>query len=144
MWFQMPKGCEAISIELQAFRREIIGDDGKAYFRAPDHFAPKIMEIGGFSIVDQPPADFPEDLPRSDPLRDGAIAALTKQAEAQKTEIQNLSSDLSAAAAKIAALVNENAGLKRQIEEKEAKIDDLEDQLEDKPASVVEPIRKLK
>lgn len=131
MWFQFPQGCERISIERQTFVAEMTDAEGRTYFRAPDHFAPSILGIGGFSIVAKPPDDFPEDLPQADPLRDGAIAGLTKAAEAMKGEIKDLRSDLATASARITALTNENIDLRQKLYASEAVVEALNEQIED-------------
>lgn len=142
MWFTFPEGVKGIAVELQHFAPEFRDESGRDYFRAPDHFAPRILTIKGFAIAD-PPEGAPEDLPRADPLRDGAISELTRFSESQKIEIQNLRSDLSVAAAKIMAFSNEKANFLQQIEEKDALIESLREQLEDK--GVVEvPTKKVK
>ena len=141
MWFSMPMGCSSISIERQQFVPEIVDEDGLPYFRAPEHFAPRILMLSGFAIA-EPPEGAPEDLPRSDPLRDGAIAQLTTQAEADKREIQDLRSDLQSAVARITALMNENGELQKAKTAAESKVAALEEELEDKPAVAVAPKAK--
>lgn len=137
MWFEAPAGFGGISVQRQEFVPEIKDEEGRVYFRAPDHFAPLILNVGGFKIVEKPPADFPEDLPRADPLRDGAIAQLSKEGEAQKLEMKGLREDLSVAVAKISALIAEKADLMAKLKVAEEKIASLEDELEDKPAPEV-------
>ena len=139
MWFRMPQGCSGISVELQSFRSDI-NFEGRDYFRAPDHFAPRILAIQGFELVDKPPEGFPEDIAKADPLRDGAIAELTKSVEALKMENGNLRADLNSCVAKAAALVNEKDELTQQLQEAKAKMVDLEEELEDRP--LAEPLAK--
>ena len=133
MWFSFPPGCGAISVERQEFVAEWTDDNGKGYFRAPDHFAPRILAIQGFSVVETPDGA-PADLPKADPLRDSAIAELTGTAQAQRDEIQNLRSDLQAATARVAALSNEKTDLVTKLAVAEAKIHELEEEIEDRPA----------
>lgn len=132
MWFKFPKGTEGITVEHQAFSTEIKDDADNSYFRAPDHFATRILGVPGFSLA-EPPEGAPADLPRADPLRDGAIAELTKGHEATKMEVQNLRADLGAAQAKVTQLMNENNNLKLQLQQSLDKIDDLQEQIEDMP-----------
>lgn len=132
MWFRMPQGCSGISVELQSFRPDI-NFEGRDYFRAPDHFAPRILAIQGFELVDKPPEGFPEDIAKADPLRDGAIAELTKSVEALKMENGNLRADLNSCVAKAAALVNEKNELAQKLAEATTKITDLEEELEERP-----------
>lgn len=136
MWFSMPEGCGGITVELQAFNVEIKDDEGKGYFRAPDHFAPRILQIPGFALA-QPPEGAPDDLPKSDPLRDGAISELTRRVAAQDMEIQGLREDLGAAHAQLTALMNENATLKKVATENAEVIADLQEKLEDAPAAPI-------
>ena len=137
MWFRLPEGCGGVTVERQEFVPEFRDDTGRAYFRAPDHFAPRLLEIKGFSVVETPDGA-PEDLPKADPLRDGAIAELTRALEARDIEIRNLRSDLGAATAKAQAFSNERVELLEKIAKLEDKVTELEEQLEDKP----EPKRK--
>jgi hypothetical protein len=136
MWFSMPEGCGGITVECQEFGPEVKDEKGVASFRAPDHFAPRILAITGFAVA-TPPEGAPDDLPRADPLRDGAIAELTALTESQKTEIQNLRSDLNAASARTVALKNENTDLRTKLEQTIATAAGLQEQLEDN-GSVVE------
>ena len=133
MWFSMPEGCGGISVERQEFGVDFRDENGVGYFRAPDHFATKILAIKGFALVENPPVGAPEDLPKADPLRDGAIAELTKTVEAQKTEIQNLRTDMTAANSRVIALTNENTDLKGKVQVLQGTITGLEEQLEDAP-----------
>ena len=142
MWFSMPKGCGRISVELQQFAAEATDENGVNYFRAPDHFAPRILAIAGFAKA-EPPAGSPDDLPKADPLRDSAIAELTGEMSALRIEAQNLRSDVNAANARNAALVNDNAKLQSDLVEANRKIEGLEEKLEDLGASAdVVPIKK--
>lgn len=130
MWFKMPEGTSGISVELQSFASDVTFE-GRDYFRAPDHFAPRILAIQGFELVTIPPEGFPEDIPRADPLRDGAIAELTKTVEALKMELGGVRADLNSTVAKAAALANEKMDLTAKLEVALAKIVDLEEQVED-------------
>lgn len=133
MWFRLPEGCGGITVERQEFSPEFRDDDGNAYFRAPDHFAPRILEMKGFAVVETPPGA-PDDLPKADPLRDGAISELTRTVAARDIEIQNLRSDLGSASARIIALTNEKADLQRKLDASEQLVEGLREELEDKPA----------
>ena len=133
MWFRMPEGCGGISVERQEFFPEIRDEKGFGYFRAPNHFAPRILMNKGFVAVERPPEGAPEDLPNADPLRDGAISDLTKTVDALKLEAGGLRSDLNVAVAKVAALVADRDGLLAKVEELTNKITDLEEELEERP-----------
>lgn len=132
----MPNGCEAITIEQQQFTSEAVDGEGLCYFRAPEHFAPRILAIEGFTAISEPPPGSPDDLPKSDPSRDGAIEELTKQLAAKDIEIQGLRADLNSANARISALENENKDLTTKLGACEATIIALNEQLEDKPGVV--------
>jgi hypothetical protein len=132
MWFRMPEGVSGISVELQSFAPDI-EFEGRSYFRAPDHFAPRILSNTGFELVDKVPEGFPEDIPKTDPLRDGAIAELTQSVEALKRELGGVRVDLNATVAKAAALAAEKAELMAKLEAATTKIEELEEELEDRP-----------
>jgi len=145
MWFSFPPGYEAISVEQQQFNVEITDTAGVGYFRAPDHFATKILALQGFAVA-TPPEGAPEDLPRMDPLRDGAIAELTGTTEAQKREIHDLREDLGAMNAKIIALQTEKVDLLAKLETAEAEIEALKEKIDDAgiDPEVIVPLRKAK
>lgn len=135
MWFRLPEGCSGISVERQEFNIEYSDEKGVNYFRAPDHFAPKILAIKGFAMVDAP-VGAPDDLPKADPLRDGAIAELTATAEAQKTQLQNMRSDLEASTSRIVALSNENSDLRKLTTQQAAQIEAMKELLQDADISL--------
>lgn len=132
MWFRMPQGVAGISVELQSFQPDI-EFEGRSYFRAPDHFAPRILANKGFELVEKPPEGFPEDIPRADPLRDGAIAELTKTVEALKMELGGVRADLNSCVAKAGALANEKSELTSRLETANKRIEELEEELDDRP-----------
>jgi flagellar motility protein MotE (MotC chaperone) len=144
MWFQFPQGVNGISVELQHFVPEFKDQKGNNYFRAPDHFAPRILALKGFTTVTDLPEGAPEDLPRADPQRDGAITELTQTVEAQRRDLQNLRSDLGAANARIQALSNDKVELMKKLEDSEALVTGLREQLEDKGVVEVTPTKKGK
>jgi len=90
MWFKFPEGTTQISIEQQIFTAESEDKDGNAYFRAPDHFAPIILGLGGFTraMEDQLPKGAPPDLPKADPERAAAIDVLSADHAALKEQYQ--------------------------------------------------------
>ena len=89
MWFAFPEGTDAITVQLQEFHVEAKDEQGREYFRAPDHFAAIILDLPGFKTA-KPPEGSPADLPLADPLRDGAIGQLTSQIDALKAENESL------------------------------------------------------
>jgi hypothetical protein len=88
MWFRFPEGTKEISVQLQNFFPEAKDVDGRDCFRAPDHFAPLILDLQGFG-EGKPLGDL-EDLPKADPNRDQAIAQLAGQVEGLKLENEAL------------------------------------------------------
>lgn len=135
MWFKFPKGCDAVSVERQSFRSEATDAEGRGYFRAPPHFAARILAMNlGFVADVSPPEGSPADFPKEDPLRDGAIAELTKANEALRLEIAALRSDLEAERAKSRAIATERNDFADKISKLNATIEGLQEQLEDKPA----------
>lgn len=143
MWFKMPKGCRTISVEQQSFGIEATDDDGMNYFRAPDHFAAKILALPGFA-QGEPPEGSPDDLPRADPLRDGAIAQLTAELIASRRDAQELRSDLIAAQSSVTALTHENTGLKQELETARGHVAGLQEKLEDAGIDEVVPLQQKK
>lgn len=142
MWFSMPSGCGGITVERQEFVPEITDDRGVAYFRAPNHFATKILALKGFVSVVDLPEGAPADLPKEDPLRDGAIEELTNTVEAQKIEIQNLRADLTVATSRIVAFTTEHTEMTNKLAESALLIDGLREQLEDKGLVETPPTKK--
>lgn len=117
MWFKFPTGSDRISIERQQFVVEAEDADGCQYFRAPDHFAPLILQNKGFGIATTVPEGAPDDLPKSDPLRDENIAMMSKQIAGLQAEVANLRTDYLSANARNAALLHEKAALATKLEE---------------------------
>jgi hypothetical protein len=144
MWLQMPKGCEAVNIERQDFRTEYKDTEGFSYFRVPDHFAPKILGMGmGFKALTEAPAGATlDDLPKADPLRDGAIAELTGTVSAMQVNLQNMQTDLGVANAKAVAAAQTIANLEQQLLVKSQRITELEEAIEDKGLDL--PAKKAK
>lgn len=133
MWFRMPEGTSGVSVELQEFKAEAKDEAGFGYFRAPAHFAPRILAIPGF-LMAEPPEGAPPDLPQPDPLRDGAISDLTRAQEALKMENTGLRTDLEAANARLRAMETSIKELQGAITARDIKIAALEEQIEDAPA----------
>lgn len=148
MWFSMPKGCSGITVERQEFDAEVISNEGVSYFRAPDHFSPRILAIPGFNMAEPPEGHGIEDLPKADPARDNAIVELTQTVAAQKTEIKDLREDLGVASARITALSNDNGDLTAKLSKVTDELLTLQEEIEDgtlvRPQTNVEPIKKAK
>lgn len=76
-WFRMPKGVERVQVALQDFKAEVLHDGGH-FFRAPDHFAPTILGLSGFSV--QVPPDLDETaLGPMEGERDEALEAMVAE-----------------------------------------------------------------
>lgn len=93
MWFKFPPGTDQISIEQQIFSVEHKDKDGVGYFRAPDHFAPMILDLSGYTRVAQPEGA-PEDLEPIDPKRAEATDKLAAALAASQEENQLLRQQL--------------------------------------------------
>lgn len=133
MWFKFPEGCSNISVEQQSFSIEVVDGDGRGYFRAPAHFAARILGTNmGFAADVIPPDGAPEDLPRADPLRDGAISELTGTNEALRMELGGMRSDLEAERAKVRALETARNNLNEKVRAQEELIANLKEQIEEK------------
>ncbi len=79
MWFRLAEGATGISVQGQEFSAEVIDEEGRGFFRAPDHFAPLILDLNGFEAIGAPPGTDLPDLPQADPERDTAITRMTMQ-----------------------------------------------------------------
>jgi hypothetical protein len=123
MYFRFPEGTTVISVEQQTFTPEAKDKDGNNLFRAPDHFAPIILDLPGFGRGD-PVEGSPEDLPPTDPRRATEVDKLSAQREADKEEITRLRQQLGeawrardGAATELAELREENEELKKALAE---------------------------
>jgi len=134
MWFKMPKGVNGVTVERQAFVKEVMDEDGRGYFRAPNHFAGIIINLLGMEASVPPAGCDLEDLPLADPLRDGAIADLGLKVENQSKEMEILRTDLNAARAQITSLMNENKQLLSQLHAANVTIDELKEEISDGPS----------
>lgn len=132
MWLMLPEGMEGVSVERQYYPCELRSASGRGLLRVPDHFAPRLLDIPGFAIADDLPEGAPEDLPKADPLRDGAIETLTRENEALKTEVANANGDLMAVRAQLRAIEYERNDLADKLRLKTALADRLAEELEDK------------
>lgn len=137
MWFSFPSGSTHITVEHQTFGIEVSDENGRSFFRAPDHFAPKILANKGFSMEHPPVTDL-KDLPQADPLRDSAIASMAAANEALKLEVQNLRTDCGQFRAQLTASQTENQQLRNLLVQAQGHITLLEEKLEDKPADVTD------
>jgi hypothetical protein len=86
MWFKLAEGATGISVQGQEFSAEVIDEEGRGFFRAPDHFAPLILDLKGFEAVGAPPGTDLPDLPQADPERDTAITRMTMQIQSLTNE----------------------------------------------------------
>ena len=139
MWFKFPKGVEKISIERLEFGVDATDHEGGNYFRAPDHFSSRILALPGFVFVAQPPDGAPADLTKTNSLQEVAISDLTKIIGILKLQVQNLTADLGAASAQAQALTTQNIKLTKQLEEANAKIEELEDE-DNEPKTLKTPV----
>lgn len=135
MWFQLPDGTDQVSVELQTFKSEVKDKEGRQYFRAPDHFAPLILDLPGFRQAKTPPDGAPPDLPKSDPLRDGAIGQLGSEVSALKTENEALKKVFAASKVEFEETLQKakalNDDLKLKLHEAEADLANVKTDLEE-------------
>jgi hypothetical protein len=134
MWVRFPEGTTAISIERQQFASEVQDPAGRHYVRVPDHLVIHALATNmGFHVMEPPDTDL-EDLPKEDPERDGMIESLTKKVSVTEEELGMMRTDMAALVASHVAMGVERDGLKAKVEELEAKIREMEDDLdEDQP-----------
>lgn len=130
MWFKFPKGTKRINVQQQDFGVEAQDEKGGAYFRAPNHFAGLILALPGFAAA-EPPAGAPPDLPKADPLRDGAIADLSKRLEAAQHELQGLRSSYNTLQASLTSAQNANKTLAEQAKKAQTELEALRSWAED-------------
>lgn len=134
MWFAFPPGVDRITVERQEFHAETKDAQGRACFRCPEHFAPKILAIKGFLLAGELDASAPADVPNTNLDLDSAVRAMAAQKDANEMEIRGLREDLVAANAKLSALAEAHAVVQKAHDAALDKIDELNDALEDKPA----------
>lgn len=129
MWFELPTNVSGISVQRQDFKPEHVTADNKRYFRAPEHFAPEIINMGlGIRPV-VPGEDWPDDLPPE--VVSNAIGDLSKEVTSLKTENENLRTLLSGAR-------RENFDLLAKVEDLSKRLEAALEAPEPKPESQVE------
>lgn len=125
MWFAFAPGVERVSIERQEFAPEAKDKDGRDCFRAPAHFASKILMLKGFTALTSPPENGPDDLPLADPLRDGAIHDLSGKITTLEGRVTDLVSDLASKDAALKAMIGERDMLFIRLQQAAEKIVEL-------------------
>jgi regulator of replication initiation timing len=115
-YFRFPKGVEAVSVEQQEFASVFTDRNGANYCTAPDHFAPKLLEIG-FVLVDKP-SEAPGDTATEELLANDSIRELGRHLDGLRQENLDLRSTLETLQKDFLALKTENEGLKAQLEQK--------------------------
>ena len=108
MWFRFPKGTEAISVEQQEFRSVCKDPEGFDYFQAPEHFAPRILDIKGFMTA-QRPANAPDEVQDMNPKRDGALEEMARKVETLTVENMELRTNLNAISGQLNAEKSQHA-----------------------------------
>lgn len=89
MWFKFPSGLSQISVEQQLFKTEAKDENGAEFFRAPDHFAPQILNLGlGFTRADQPKGG-PPDLPKAVEQNSDAVDKLALELETERKTLES-------------------------------------------------------
>lgn len=139
MWFKMPKGAGTLTVERQAFVAEVTDSAGIGYFRAPDHFAPRILDLPGF-VASDPPEDLnpPADDTKQKGQVDKAIGELTQQLQMVKSENKTLREDAVANNAKHNALTLDFSAMGKRAELAEATLAKLKEDLADKGVEIAD------
>jgi hypothetical protein len=106
-WFRFPENVGGISVAGQEFQVEVRDEGGFGYFRAPDHFAPQILDNEGFRAVSAPLGTDLPDLPGSNPSQAEALLSLQSKIDALEMERNGLR--------------QENLELKAQVESLQTK-----------------------
>ena len=132
------QGFERVSIERQEFASEAKDKDGRDCFRAPAHFASKILMLKGFAALTSPPENGPDDLPLADPLRDGAIHDLSGKITTLEGRVTDLVSDLASKDAAFKAMIIERDGLIVQIQKLNARIIELTEEEPDEQTDLAQ------
>lgn len=133
MWFVFPKGVECISVERQEFRAEANDVSGRACFRAPAHFAPRILAIGGFALAGDLVEGSIGDLVPEDPSQEAALATLVANLTAREDEVRGLREDLAVLKQELVALQGTHDATVQELESARAMIEELQEQAEDTP-----------
>lgn len=111
MWFRMAKGAESIQVQLQNFTVEVPDpryghiDPGECrhFFRAPDHFAPTILSIPGFTV--ETPEDIDESgLPPLAGQRDSAMEQMAAELQAARDELRSAREEVATVQAALTAM----------------------------------------
>lgn len=128
MWVRFPPGVTGLSMHQQQFGPEVQDEQGRMYARVPPHFAPHITALNlGYEFADPEATDLP-DLPKFDPERDEAIEVLTRENEGLKAEISSMRTDFGQMTASLAALANQRDELQAKIHQLEAELEDLKEE----------------
>ncbi len=132
MWFKFPQGTTEISIQQQRFVPEHTDSDGNLYFRAPNHFAPHILQLKGFGSVSQPDGAV-DDLDPNDRERNDAISNLSGTVTQLQQELADAKAGLIAVNRDLQTKERELNETRAMLQIAEMKIKELEEALEDKP-----------
>lgn len=142
-WIKCPPGVGAITVERQHFSTEATDEEGRAYFRVPDHFCPSVMSTGlGFAISDPPAGTDLPDLPQADPLRDGAIAEGLQKVQALEAQVTDQNMELGALRARLAETLHERDALKLEVHELTQRVTELEEEAEELREAAPAGVRK--
>lgn len=127
MFFSFPEGCDHISVEQQNFDPEFTDKRGVNWFRAPEHFAPRILNLGlGFHALR------PGDKPEGCELDDNAVFAPTAAREIgdQAIKIASISDELRLANEQSQRAMTQMQQMDSQVQFLSARNKDLEEENE--------------
>lgn len=147
MWFMFPEGTESCSVEQQNFTSEFRDDEGRDWFQAPDHFAPKLLDMNlGFGSL--PPGRRPEGCEIDDLLptfgqasqqigeQAQTISSLRAELILANESIQRLQSQQRQAESECTILRQANKGLESENATLKARLDEFESEQDTRDALV--------
>ena len=145
MWFSFPDGTSGCSIEGQNFSAEFQDKEKREWFRAPDHFAPKILGMGiGYSSL--APGVKPDgcDVDDLTPTFGAIGAQIGEQAQViaslkgelmlANESLQKLAAQQRQAESEVAMLRAANTGFEKTSNDLRARIGDFESEQETRDA----------
>lgn len=112
-YFRFPSGADSISVEQQQFTPIYTNAAGDNFFAAPDHFAPKLLEVGCAMV--EKPSEAPSDTATEDLLANDSIKELGRHIDAMRQENLDLRSTITQVQDDYLKLKTENEELKKKL-----------------------------